>query len=129
VLVVDDNVDAAQTVAIFLELAGHEVKAVTDGMQALESALEYRPDVIVLDIGLPGIDGFQVAQRLRNTEQTKGALLICVTGYGQDSDRQRAVEAGFDHHLVKPADPYELTRLIDDWRMAPVARPSLAAVR
>ncbi|HET9023715.1 MAG TPA: response regulator [Burkholderiaceae bacterium] len=125
VLVVDDNLDAAQTITVFLELAGHEVKAVTDGIQALACAAESRPDVLVLDIGLPGIDGFQLARRLRDAEQTKNALLIGVTGYGQESDRQRAVEAGFDHYLVKPASPSDLARLIADWRVS-AGRNSLA---
>ena len=119
VLVVDDNWDAAQTVAVFLELAGHEVKAVTDGKQALACAGVYAPDVVVLDIGLPIIDGYQVARQLRTTEQTRSSLLIALTGYGQDADRKRAQEAGFDRHLVKPADPNELVQLIADWRVAP----------
>jgi signal transduction histidine kinase len=127
VLVVDDNADAAETVASFLELAGHDVEALTDGMEAFAWALDHRPDVIVLDIGLPGIDGFQLARRLRDAEQTKGALLICVTGYGQGLDRQRALDAGFDHHLVKPADPNELTRLIADWRAASGVPRSMAS--
>lgn len=118
VLVVDDNLDAAETVAVFLELAGHQVKAVTDGMQALACAPVYAPEVVVLDIGLPVIDGYQLARRLRATEQTRASLFIALTGYGQDADRERALQAGFDRHLVKPADPYELARIIADWRAA-----------
>jgi len=129
VLVVDDNVDAAQTVAVFLELAGHQVKAVTDGMVALACVPEYLPDVIVLDIGLPGIDGFQLAERFRASEHTKRALLIGVTGYGQDSDRARAREAGFDHYLIKPADPSQLARLIADWHVVPFGRHSPAVAK
>jgi signal transduction histidine kinase/DNA-binding response OmpR family regulator len=121
VLVVDDNIDAAETVAVFLELAGHQVKAVTDGAQALACAPVFAPEVVVLDIGLPGMDGYQVARRLRVTEQTQTALLIALTGYGQDTDRERAQQAGFDHHLVKPADPGELARMIMDWRAGPDA--------
>jgi CheY-like chemotaxis protein len=128
VLVVDDNHDAAQTVAAFLELAGHGVRAVTDGAQALACVADFGPNVVVLDIGLPGIDGFQLARRLRETAETKGALLIAVTGYGQESDRQRAVDAGFDHYLVKPASPSELSQLIADWRAAAAARAALAVV-
>jgi CheY-like chemotaxis protein/two-component sensor histidine kinase len=128
VLVVDDNIDAVQTATVFLELAGHEVKAVTDATQALAIAPVFLPDVIVLDIGLPGIDGFQLARKLRNTEQTKGALLIGVTGYGQDADRQRAFEVGFDHYLVKPADPSELAGLIGTYSVGQTTRPSSAAV-
>jgi signal transduction histidine kinase len=120
VLVVDDNWDAAETVAVLLELAGHEVKAVTDGQQALACAQVYAPEVVVLDIGLPIIDGYQVARQLRTIAQTRESLLIALTGYGQDIDRERAEDAGFDRHLVKPADPKELVRLIADWR-APAA--------
>ena len=116
VLVVDDNLDAAQTVAVLLELAGHEVKAVGDGMQALSCAPVYAPEVIVLDIGLPVIDGYELAQKLRKTDQTRGSLIIALTGYGQHSDRERAMQAGFDRYLIKPADPEELTRMIADWR-------------
>lgn len=116
VLVVDDNFDAAETVAVFLELAGHQVKAVTDAMEALACASVYAPEVIVLDIGLPVLDGYQLARRLRATEQTRASFLIALTGYGQDADRSRALQAGFDRHLVKPADPAELARMIADWR-------------
>ena len=118
VLVVDDNQDAADTVAVFLELAGHEVKAVTDGLQALACAPVYAPEVIVLDIGLPIIDGYEVARKLRRMEQTKDSLLIALTGYGQESDRQMAQQAGFNQYLVKPADPGDLSRMIADWRAA-----------
>ncbi len=126
VLVVDDNIDAAETVAVFLELAGHQVKAVTDGAQALACAPVFAPEVVVLDIGLPVMDGYQVARRLRATEQTQASLLIALTGYGQDTDRERALQAGFDHHLVKPADPGKLAQMIVDWRAGPeAARESL----
>ena len=129
VLVVDDNWDAAETVAVLLELAGHEVKAVTDGQQALACARVYAPEVVVLDIGLPIIDGYQVARQLRTTAQTRASLLIALTGYGQDVDRERAQDAGFDRHLVKPADPKELVRLIADWRAAaaPTKSPPISA--
>ena len=76
----------------------------------------FAPEVVVLDIGLPVMDGYEVARRLRATEQTQASLLIALTGYGQDADRERAREAGFDHHLTKPADPDELARMIIDWR-------------
>jgi signal transduction histidine kinase/DNA-binding response OmpR family regulator len=104
ILLVDDNVDSAQTMATLLRMEGHETDVVYDGESALERALTMAPDVIFLDIGLPGISGFQVARELRAKPQTCRTTLIAVTGYGQTSDRQRAFEAGFDHHLVKPVD-------------------------
>ncbi|RZI80291.1 MAG: response regulator [Rubrivivax sp.] len=116
VLVVDDNVDAAESIAMFLQIAGNEVKAVGDGPQALACAPVYAPEVVVLDIGLPGMDGYEVARRLRQLPQTADTLLIALTGYGQDSDRKRARDAGFDTHLVKPADPDALADLIDAHR-------------
>ncbi len=104
VLVVDDNVDAALSLSRLLQAAGHEVEAVHDGQAALVNAPRWRPDVILLDIGLPGIDGYEVARRLRAQPETKETTLVALTGYGQDEDRRRSQEAGFDHHLVKPVE-------------------------
>ncbi len=118
VLVVDDNRDAAETVAMFLELAGHEVKSVNDGPQALTSAAVFAPEVVVLDIGLPGMDGYEVARRMRQLPETRASLLIALTGYGQKGDQAQARAAGFDHHLVKPADPSAVSDLIAQWRAA-----------
>jgi CheY-like chemotaxis protein/anti-sigma regulatory factor (Ser/Thr protein kinase) len=115
VLVVDDNPDAAQATAVLLELAGHEVKAVADGHDALASAPVFAPHVVLLDIGLPGVDGYTVARQLRGIDELHSSCLIALTGYGQPADRDRAVEAGFDHHLTKPADPDELLRVIQEW--------------
>ena len=117
VLVVDDNRDAAEAAAVFLSMAGHEVKAVGDGLEALSCAPVFAPDVVVLDIGLPGMDGYEVAQRLRAVPETRTSLLIALTGYGQRGDRDRARDAGFDHHLTKPAEPDELLSLIESWRL------------
>jgi CheY-like chemotaxis protein len=111
VLVVDDNVDAAHSLARLLEAAGHDVSAVYDGLAALSQASQLRPDVILLDIGLPGLDGYEVARRLRSRPETAAALLVALTGYGQDEDRRRSQEAGFDHHLVKPVERGSLQRL------------------
>ncbi|MED5618923.1 hybrid sensor histidine kinase/response regulator [Ideonella sp. BN130291] len=116
VLVVDDNLDAADTVAMYLEIEGHVVQTVADGQQALTSAATFHPDVVVLDIGLPLLDGYQVARRLRGMVPTREALLIALTGYGQKGDKQQAEEAGFDCHLVKPADPRLLADMISQWR-------------
>ncbi|MBI1851540.1 MAG: MASE1 domain-containing protein [Planctomycetes bacterium] len=113
VLVVDDNVDVAQTLAILLGTWGHEVVTVNDGSAALEVAETFHPDAVVLDIGLPGIDGYEVARRIRTHPKLHGALVIAMTGYGQAEDRRRSVEAEIDHHLVKPVDPIELRRLLE----------------
>jgi CheY-like chemotaxis protein len=112
VLVVEDNLDAAVTLVDLLTLWGYEVSAVHDGLAAVEVAPRYRPDVVLLDIGLPGIDGYEVARRLRRRSELDGLLVVAVTGYGQEGDRQRAREAGFDHHLVKPVDLEILRRLL-----------------
>ena len=116
VLVVDDNVDAAESTAAFLRLEGHEVKAVHDGLQALSSLKVFDPHVVVLDIGLPGLDGYAVARQLRSRGDTSHVLLIALTGYGQKEDRARAAEAGFDYHFVKPADPREIQVAIERGR-------------
>jgi PAS domain S-box-containing protein len=104
VLVVDDNVDAANTLAMLVRAGGHDIQTAHDGHTALRIALECRPDVVLLDIGLPGMDGYEVATRIRKTPALQRLVLIAMTGYGQDTDRQRSQESGFDHHLVKPAD-------------------------
>ncbi len=95
-----------------LQMFGHEVQAAYSGQTALETAVEYQPDFVLLDIGLPDMNGYEVARRLRQQPQTKDVRLIAMTGYGQDSDRQRSQEAGFDHHLVKPVDPQKLQDLL-----------------
>lgn len=112
VLVVDDNMDAADMLAVMLQMFGHDVQAVYSGQTALETAVESQPDFVLLDIGLPDIDGYEVARRLREQPRTKDVRLIAVTGYGQDSDRQRSQEAGFDHHLVKPVEAQKLEDLL-----------------
>ena len=104
VLVVDDNVDAAETLKLLLEVLGHEVAVAHEGLSALSIAPVWLPDVVLLDIGLPGLDGYELARRIRLNTLLEGVVLVALTGYGQDSDRQQAREAGFDHHLVKPAD-------------------------
>jgi signal transduction histidine kinase len=104
VLVVDDNVDAAEILSIALESSGHDVAVAHDGPSALEVAESFRPEVVLLDIGLPGIDGYEVARRLRADEMSSAVRLVALTGYGQPADRARAMQAGFDEHLVKPAD-------------------------
>jgi PAS domain S-box-containing protein len=113
VLVIEDNVAAATTLADVLELWGHEATIAHNGDLALAAVGLAPPDVVLLDIGLPGMDGYEVARRLRAEVGLKETLLVALTGYGQDADRRRAREAGFDHHLTKPIDLDELRRLID----------------
>ena len=104
VLIVDDNEDAATTLELLLEEAGHSVRAAHTGPAGLAVALEYLPDVILLDIGLPELDGFEVAKRIRQQAALHNVVLVAMTGYGREKERQRSQEAGFDHHLVKPTD-------------------------
>jgi len=114
VLVVDDNVDAAQVLAELLELSGHPVRVAHEGPAAIAEALAFRPEVVLLDIGLPGMDGYEVARRLRQETALEGTRLVAVTGYGQTTDRLRSQAAGFDHHLVKPVDFADVQRLLAD---------------
>lgn len=104
VLVVDDNVDTAQSLAMLLKVSGHQVRIAHTGPTALEAALDYRPNVVLLDIGLPEMDGYEVAKRIRQQPFLQNVVLVAMTGYGHDTDRQRSHEGGFNAHLVKPAD-------------------------
>ena len=103
-LVVDDNRDPADVLAVLLQAGGHEVQTIYNGPTALEAADLFRPNIILLDIGLPGLDGYAVAQCLRRTASTRHTHLIAVTGYGQAEDRRHALADGFDAYLTKPAD-------------------------
>lgn len=111
VLLVEDNPDGRETLRLLLHLWGHQVEVAADGIQGVEKALAQRPDVALVDIGLPGLNGYQVANRLRDSLGSD-VYLIAMTGYGQPHDRRRAMEAGFDAHMVKPVDPEELGRLL-----------------
>jgi len=111
VLIIEDNSDGRETLRILLRLWGHEVEAATNGLQGVEKALAWQPDVAVIDIGLPVLDGYQVAQQLRAALGHR-IFLIALTGYGQPADQQRALAAGFDVHMVKPADLDKLSRLL-----------------
>jgi CheY-like chemotaxis protein len=113
VLVVDDNVDAAQMVVDTLQMLGHEARAVHDGPSALNVATGMKPDVALLDIGLPVMDGYELARRFRETPELRDIRLIALTGYGQASDRARSLEAGFDEHLVKPLRLELLEQILD----------------
>ena len=112
VLVVDDNEDLARGLARLLEIHGHQVQIAYDGPAGLEKAKEWHPEFVLLDIGLPGMDGYQVAGLLRNDPDTKQAVIIAVSGYGQEEDRTRSRDAGFDHHLVKPISSGELLKVL-----------------
>jgi signal transduction histidine kinase/ActR/RegA family two-component response regulator len=112
VLVVEDNPDTAESLMMLLELLGHRVRVAPDGIAALELARANAPDVMLVDIGLPGIDGYEVARRVRRDPALKDIVLVALTGYGRDEDKQTAARAGFDHHLVKPVDPEALHGLV-----------------
>ena len=113
IVVADDNVDSAQSFAMLLSFSGHEVRIVHDGTEAFDALRDFRPDVAFLDIGMPGMTGYEVAQAVRCEPWGRDVKLIAVTGWGQPEDSQRARSAGFDRHLVKPIDPDEVDRLLD----------------
>ncbi len=114
ILVVDDNRDAAESLAMLLRLSGHDVRTVNDAFKVLGAAETYRPELILLDIGLPGMDGYEIARRLRKQPWASQTKLVALTGYASAEDRRRAELAGFDHHLVKPAQFDALTKLISE---------------
>ncbi len=116
ILVVDDNVDAAESMALILKMSGYETQCAYDGPSALDAAQYYLPDVVVLDIGLPGMTGYEVAQKLREQPRFDNTPIIAVTGYGQEEDRRRSRQAGFDHHLTKPVSPEVLQSFLDKGR-------------
>lgn len=117
ILVVDDNEDSAESMALLLQCDGHEVSTAYSGEAALRQAQTLQPDVVMLDIGMPGMMGYEVAQRLRSRGGENGTLLIAVTGYGRASDIERARAAGFHHHLVKPVDYVKLRDLLANSRL------------
>jgi PAS domain S-box-containing protein len=117
ILVVDDNRDAADSLALLLRLAGQDVRLAYDGPSALAEAREFRAELVFLDIGMPGMDGYEVAKRLRQQAGSEDAVLVAITGWGQSEDRRRAEDAGFDGHLVKPAKPETLRQYFDHQRL------------
>jgi two-component system CheB/CheR fusion protein len=112
ILIADDNRDAATSLSYFLSLAGHQVSIANSGPEALDGILRERPDALVLDIGLPGMSGYEIAKRVRQEQWSSEATLIALTGFGQERDRREALAAGFDHHLTKPVDPVALASLL-----------------
>ena len=123
ILVVDDNMDAAESIAVYLRLEGHEVRTVSDAAQAVAVARVFAPQVAVLDIGLPGMSGYELARRLCHAGAAAPVLLIALTGYGHKEDRVKSDEAGFQHHFVKPADPREIQTAIAGWTGEAAAEP------
>lgn len=123
VLVVDDNIDACTMLANLMRMRGYGVQTAYTGPAALAAASSWRPDVVLLDIGLPGIDGFEVARRLRADAATHDTKLVAVTGYGTQKDLQLGEEAGFDAHLLKPVDLADIEKLLDAWKVAGSGAP------
>ena len=113
IVVADDNEDSAESFAMLLSFSGHEVRIAHDGAAALDAVRDFRPDVAFLDIGMPGLTGYEVAQAVRAEPWGQEIKLIAVTGWGQPDVRLRARTAGFDRHLIKPIDPAEVDRLLD----------------
>jgi CheY-like chemotaxis protein len=109
---VDDNVDAAAALELLLQESGHRVRVAYTGPTGLQAAIDFRPDVILLDIGLPELDGWKVAERIRKQPSLEEVVLIAITGYGQGADRQSSQKAGFDHHFVKPVDFGKLRQIL-----------------
>jgi PAS domain S-box-containing protein len=125
ILVVDDNRDTAESLAMILQLSGHEVRLAFDGPEAIAAAVANRPDVLLLDISLPGMNGYEVARRLREDHGLTQTVLVAVTGWAQTEDRMRAQEVGFDHHLVKPVEPEALHRLLASLKAPHAAGPEM----
>jgi CheY-like chemotaxis protein len=113
ILVVDDNRDAAESMGVLLKLMGADVRAAYDGFEALEVAASFRPEAVLLDIGMPKLHGYDTARRFRQEEWGKEIVLIALTGWGRDEDRRRAEEAGFDGHVIKPVQVSSLRQLLE----------------
>lgn len=114
ILVVDDNPDSALSMAMMLSMMGHETRTAHDGEAAVATAEAFRPQVVLLDIGLPKLNGYEVAQRIRKEEWGTSMFLVAITGWGQDEDRRRSEDVGMNLHLVKPVEPSALDRLLAD---------------
>jgi CheY-like chemotaxis protein len=118
VLIADDNRDAADSLALLLQMSGYELHVCHGGREALALARRQRPDALVLDIGMPGMSGYELARLIRQEDWGRDALLVAVTGWGQQEDRERSRAAGFDQHLTKPVDPDALQALLQDFARA-----------
>ena len=114
ILIADDNRDFALSLAVMLKLMGNVTQTAHDGLEAVEAAAAFHPDVILLDIGMPRLNGYDAARRIRSEPWGKSILMVAITGWGQDEDMRQSHEAGFDHHLVKPVEPATLEKLLAD---------------
>jgi CheY-like chemotaxis protein len=114
ILVVDDNRDGANSLSLMLRVMGNDIRTAYDGQEAVAVAEEFRPNVVLLDIGLPKLNGYEACRHIRALPVMKGAIIIAQTGWGQEADRQKTREAGFDDHLVKPIDSIALIKLLAD---------------
>ena len=114
ILVVDDNADSALSMAMMLSMMGHETRTAHDGEAAVATAEAFRPQVVLLDIGLPKLNGYEVAQRIRKEAWGASMFLVAITGWGQDEDRRRSEDVGMNLHLVKPVEPSALDRVLAD---------------
>jgi CheY-like chemotaxis protein len=112
ILIIEDNRDQANSLGLLLEMWEYDVRVAYDGLEGVKAAQEWHPDMVLCDIGLPGLDGYGVATEVRHNPATAHACLVAITGYGTDQDRERARQAGFDYHLTKPADPVTLLQLV-----------------
>ena len=116
ILIADDNADSAESMGMLLRLMGNDVRIANDGLEAVEQAAEFQPDIVLMDIGMPRLDGYEAARRIRNQAWSRDTLLVAVTGWGPSDDNEEAAAAGFDHHFTKPLDPAELRRLVSGVR-------------
>lgn len=112
ILIVEDNEDAAESLALLLKLGGHDVQTAADGRSALQTLERSTPDAVLVDIGLPGMSGYELAEMIRSSGRSRGALLVAVSGYGSTEDKAKSAHAGFDAHLVKPLDFRALSKLL-----------------
>ena len=112
IMVVDDNPDGASSLALVLQRSGHSVRVAHDGLQALDAGAAFEPDIVFMDIGMPGLDGYEVCRRIRQMPTQQNVVLVAVTGWGQAQDKRRALEVGFDAHLTKPVDPDAVAQLL-----------------
>jgi len=124
ILIADDNKDVVESFAIMLQILGHVVFTAVDGVEALEKADQCRPDVIVLDVGMPKLDGYETAKRIRQQPWGGGVLLIAVTGWGNEKDKRKSAESGFNVHLVKPVDALSILNILDQMDQSNAERQS-----
>jgi CheY-like chemotaxis protein len=129
ILVADDNLDAAESLGMMLRLMGNDVRTVRDGLQALEEAATFRPDLALLDIGMPRLNGYDTARRIREQRWGQEIVLVALTGWGQEEDKRKAAEAGFDRHFTKPVNPSELAALMARLHADSARQDKSAAVR